>query len=71
MDDELKKLSNYGANIIVSYPKIKKNNEKGVATIIKNESENSNIIIFSNTFNAKSIAPRVSVRIPAKCARIS
>jgi electron transfer flavoprotein alpha subunit len=61
----LKKLSNFGANTIVSYPKIKKNNEKGVATIIKNESENSRIIIFSNTFNAKSIAPRVSVKLNA------
>ncbi len=64
-ENELKKLSNFGANTIVSYPKIKKNNEKGVATIIKNESENSNIIIFSNTFNAKSIAPRVSVKLNA------
>jgi electron transfer flavoprotein alpha subunit len=64
-EDELKKLSNFGANTIVSYPKIKKNNEKGVATIIKNESENSSIIIFSNTFNAKSIAPRVSVKLNA------
>lgn len=64
-ENELKKLSNFGANTIVSYPKIKKNNEKGVATIIKNESENSKIIIFSNTFNAKSIAPRVSVKLNA------
>ena len=64
-ENELKKLSNFGANNIVSYPKIKKNNEKGVATIIKNESENSRIIIFSNTFNAKSIAPRVSVKLNA------
>ncbi|MDC1063551.1 electron transfer flavoprotein subunit alpha/FixB family protein [Flavobacteriales bacterium] len=64
-ENELKKLSNFGANTIVSYPKIKKNNEKGVATIIKNESENSNLIIFSNTFNAKSIAPRVSVKLNA------
>jgi electron transfer flavoprotein alpha subunit len=64
-ENELKKLSNFGANSIVSYPKIKKNNEKGVATIIKNESENSRIIIFSNTFNAKSIAPRVSVKLNA------
>ena len=64
-ENELKKLSNFGANTIVSYPNIKKNNEKGVATIIKNESENSSIIIFSNTFNAKSIAPRVSVKLNA------
>ena len=64
-ENELKNLSNFGANTIVSYPKIKKNNEKGVATIIKNESENSRIIIFSNTFNAKSIAPRVSVKLNA------
>ena len=64
-ENELKKLSNFGANTIVSYSKIKKNNEKGVATIIKNESEKSRIIIFSNTFNAKSIAPRVSVKLNA------
>ena len=64
-ENELKKLSNYGANIIISYPKVNKNNENGVATLIKNESENSNLIIFSNTFNAKSIAPRVSVKLNA------
>ena len=64
-ENELKKLSNYGANTIISYPKVKKNNENGVATLIKNESENSNLIIFSNTFNAKSIAPRVSVKLNA------
>jgi electron transfer flavoprotein alpha subunit len=64
-DNELKKLSNYGANTIVSFPKVKKNNENGVAAVIKNESENSNLILFSNTFNAKSIAPRVSVKLNA------
>ena len=64
-ENELKKLSNYGANTIVSYPKVKKNNENGVAAVIKNESENSNLILFSNTFNAKSIAPRVSVKLNA------
>ena len=64
-DNELKKLSNYGANTVVSYPRIKKNNENGVAAVIKNESENSNLILFSNTFNAKSIAPRVSVKLNA------
>ena len=64
-ENELKKLSNYGANTVVSYPKVKKNNENGVAAVIKNESENSNLILFSNTFNAKSIAPRVSVKLNA------
>ena len=64
-ENELKKLSNYGANTIISYPKVKKNNENGVAAIIKNESENNNLTIFSNTFNAKSIAPRVSVKLNA------
>jgi electron transfer flavoprotein alpha subunit len=64
-ENELKKLSNFGANTIISYPKVKKNNENGVAAVIKNESENSNLILFSNTFNAKSIAPRVSVKLNA------
>lgn len=64
-ENELKKLSNFGANTIISYPKVKKNNENGVAAIIKNESDNNNLTIFSNTFNAKSIAPRVSVKLNA------
>ena len=64
-EDELKKLSNYGSAYIESFPNISKSDGKSVAEIITDHANNSNLIIFSNTFNAKSIAPRVSSRIMA------
>ena len=64
-EDELKKLSNYGSAYIESFPNISKSDGKSVAEIITDQANNSNLIIFSNTFNAKSIAPRVSSRIMA------
>tara|TARA_B100000902_G_scaffold175579_1_gene169315 strand:- start:465 stop:1415 length:951 start_codon:yes stop_codon:yes gene_type:complete len=64
-EDELKKLSNYGSAYIESFPNISKSDGKSVAEIITDQANNSNLIIFSNTFNAKSIAPRVSSRMMA------
>ena len=64
-EDELKKLGIYGATNIESYPKISKSDDKSIAKIIHAQSIDSNFIIFSNTFNAKSIAPRVSSKIMA------
>ena len=64
-EDELKKLSNYGSASIESFPNITKSDGKSVAEIITDQAKNANLIIFSNTFNAKSIAPRVSSRIMA------
>ena len=64
-EDELKKLSNYGSAYIESFPNISKSDGKSAAEIITDQANNSNLIIFSNTFNAKSIAPRVSSRMMA------
>ena len=64
-EDELKKLSNYGSAYIESFPNISKSDGKSVAEIITDQANNSNLIIFSNTLNAKGIAPRVSSRIMA------
>ena len=63
--DELKKLGLYGSNLIESFPNISKSDGKSVAQIINENAESSNYIIFSDTFNSKSIAPRVSAKLAA------
>lgn len=64
-EDELKKLGLYGSNLIESFPNISKSDGKSVAQIINENAESSNYIIFSDTFNSKSIAPRVSAKLAA------
>ena len=64
-EKELKKLGIYGSSSVESYPNISKSDGKSVAEIIKEHAQNSKFIVFSNTFNAKSIAPRVSAKLKA------
>ncbi len=64
-EDELKKLGHYGSSSVDVYPNISKSNCKSVAEVINEHSQEANFIIFSNTFNAKSIAPRVSAKLSA------
>ena len=64
-EDELKKLGLYGSNLIESFPNISKSDGKSVAQIINENAESSNYIIFSDTFNSKSIAPRLSAKLAA------
>ena len=64
-EDELKKLGLYGSNLIESFPNISKSDGKSVAQIINENTESSNYIIFSDTFNSKSIAPRLSAKLAA------
>ena len=64
-EDELKKLGHYGSSSVDVYPNISKSDCKSVAEIINEHSQEANFIIFSNTFNAKSIAPRVSAKLSA------
>ena len=64
-EEELKKLGIYGSSSVESYPNISKSDGKSVAEIIKEHAQNSKFIVFSNTFNAKSIAPRVSAKLKA------
>ena len=63
--DELKKLGHYGSSSVDVYPNISKSDCKSVAEVINEHSQEANFIIFSNTFNAKSIAPRVSAKLSA------
>ena len=64
-EDELKKLGHYGSSSVDVYPNISKSDCKSVAEVINEHSQEANFIIFSNTFNAKSIAPRVSAKLSA------
>ena len=64
-EDELKKLGLYGSSLIESFPNISKSDGKSVAQIINENAESSNYIIFSDTFNSKSIAPRLSAKLAA------
>ena len=64
-EDELKKLGHYGSSSVDVYANISKSDCKSVAEVINEHSQEANFIIFSNTFNAKSIAPRVSAKLSA------
>ena len=64
-ESELSLLAEYGVNKIISYPEILKNDGKSVASSIEKESEGVEMVIFSNTFNAKMIAPRISSKLNA------
>jgi electron transfer flavoprotein alpha subunit len=64
-ESELSILGEYGVKKIISYPKILKDDGKSVALSIEKESEGVEMVIFSNTFNAKMIAPRISSKLNA------
>jgi len=64
-DDELYKLGNYGATKVVSVPNINKGDSQSAATVFSDLALDSSVIVFSNTYTAKMIAPRLSVKIGA------
>ena len=64
-DDELYKLGNYGASKVVSIPNINKGDSQSAAKVFSDLASDSSVIIFSNTYTAKMIAPRLSVKIGA------
>lgn len=64
-DDELYKLGNYGAIKVVIVPNINKGDSQSVSKVFLDLSSDSSVIIFSNTYTAKMIAPRLSVKMGA------
>ena len=64
-NEELKKLALYGASTIISCSQLNKRNSKAVAQKISSLSNDCSIIIFSNSYASKAIAPRVSAKIKA------
>ena len=66
-DDELKRLGEYGASKVFHIDSINKADNQSSSKILDQLSSESSIIIFSNTYTAKMIAPRMSIRINASC----
>lgn len=64
-NDELNKLGKYGSSKILSYSNINKSDGQSIASIISEITEETNLIIFSNTYTAKMVAPRLSAKLMA------
>tara|TARA_B100001758_G_scaffold247959_1_gene269191 strand:+ start:17486 stop:18430 length:945 start_codon:yes stop_codon:yes gene_type:complete len=64
-DSELSKLGNYGASKILSIEAIEKGDSQSCTNAIANLANDASAIIFSNTYAAKMIAPRLSVKLRA------
>ena len=64
-NDELNKLGNYGATKVVSCSGIEKGDSQGATNAIAKAAENANVLVFSNTYTAKMIAPRLSAKLKA------
>ena len=62
-DNELSKLGNYGVSKVVSISDIEKGDSQSTTNTIANLANNAIAIIFSNTYTAKMIAPRLSVKL--------
>ncbi len=63
--EELSKLAKYGVNRVVSYNNINKGDNQIASKLIASEAQQSEYIVFSNTYTSKMIAPRVSVKLQA------
>ena len=62
---ELNQLGNYGISKVFSCPKIEKGDSQGAVSVISNLSSDIDLFVFSNTYSAKMIAPRLSAKIKA------
>tara|TARA_B100000674_G_scaffold481347_1_gene482011 strand:- start:649 stop:1596 length:948 start_codon:yes stop_codon:yes gene_type:complete len=60
---ELEKLANHGADKIFSYINIDKGDSQAISNVFAKYSLDSKYIIFSNTYSAKMIAPRLSAKL--------
>ena len=64
-NDELNKLSKFGADKILAAGEIKKCDSKSASDLIANHHSDANIIIFASTYTSKMIAPRLSAKLKA------
>ena len=60
---ELEKLANHGIDKIFSYINIDKGDSQAISNVFAKYSIDSKYIIFSNTYSAKMIAPRLSAKL--------
>lgn len=64
-DSELNKLGNYGATKVVSFNTIEKSDSQAAANTIAKIANEASVLVFSNTYTAKMIAPRLSAKLNA------
>ena len=64
-NDELNKLGNYGATKVLSCANVDKGDSQAAVAVIANLSVDATVFIFSNTYSAKMIAPRLSGKLKA------
>jgi len=64
-NDELNKLGNYGAAKVVSCSGIEKGDSQGATNAIADLANDASVLVFSNTYTAKMIAPRLSAKLNA------
>jgi electron transfer flavoprotein alpha subunit len=62
-NSELEKLSTYGAKKIFSYTNIDKGDSQACVDVFEKLGLDATYVIFSNTYSAKMIAPRLSARL--------
>ena len=62
-NDELNKLGNYGAAKVISASDINKGDGQAATAVIADQANDANAIVFSNTYTAKMIAPRLSAKL--------
>ena len=67
-DDELSKLGNYGANKVLSANGVSKGDSQATSNLFAEHSIDVNLIIFSGTYTAKMIAPRLAIKLKAGIA---
>ena len=64
-DDELNKLGNYGASKVISCNAIEKGDSQAASNAIAKAGNDASVLVFSNTYTAKMIAPRLSAKLKA------
>ena len=63
--EELEKLGKYGVKKVYSYPKINKSNNDLAVCAMEKISSKYNTVLFSHTYTARMIAPKLSIKINA------
>ena len=62
-NDELNKLGNYGATKVFSCTCVDKGDSQAAVNVIADLSVDATVFVFSNTYSAKMIAPRLSAKL--------
>ena len=64
-NEELTKLGNYGVTKVCSFASVDKGDSQAAVAVIADLSADATVFVFSNTYTAKMIAPRLSAKLKA------